>query len=128
MAAIQVGYGHSDSVGLPFDFYGTSTVAGTIVNMQTAKLVFDLGGAVTFTNTITFPLNPSDGADLEISNMVGSGGTLTLAGTAVTANTGDSILGTAPTTVAAGVTLRYRYSLAGDILKGFAPRTWIRIA
>lgn len=130
MANVQVGYGHGDVVGVPFDFYaGTALVTGSTITMQTAVLVLLPGGAVSL--TINLPLNPVDGAWAEIVNASGSVVTLT----AVNANTGDSLAGaTTPATLPAATqtplvttSIKYRYSLNGDILKGANPRTWVRV-
>jgi hypothetical protein len=137
MANIQVGYGHGDVVGIPFDFYGGATlVTGSTITMQTGVLVVNPPGAISV--TINLPLNPVDGADASISNV--SASTLTL--TAVNANTGDVIsnLGlTAPTALtpaalatagSASNTIRYKYTLNGfQPASGAAvtPRTWFRV-
>jgi hypothetical protein len=134
MANIQVGYGHGDVVGVPFDFYaGATLVTNSTITMQTGILVLVPSGAVSL--TIFLPLNPVDGAQAQISN--GSGSIITL--TAVNANTGDSFVSgaTAPTALqvpgAAGEatsTVRYAYTLNGfQPASGAAvnPRTWIRV-
>jgi hypothetical protein len=117
MTAIQVGYGHSDVVAEPFDFYVPLT-AFTIA-MQTAKLVLNPAGTLA-TGTVTLPLNPPDGTLAEISS------TQTQTALTLSANTGDSIVG-AVTALVANTRVGYRYSLFGDILKGANPRTWIRV-
>lgn len=137
MAAIQVGYGHGDSVGIPFDFYTNATLAngaggstagklatGASIVMQTAQIVFEITGALTVAS-LTLPLNPSDGAYCEIFNAQSSGGTLTL--TSVVASAGDA-LDAGPATLAAGASAKYRYSLAGDITNGAGSRRWVRVA
>lgn len=126
MANIQLGYGHSDVVAILFDYYssvgGGALVTGSTINMQTGKLVFNLSATLA-TVTVNLPLNPPDGADVEISNSV-SGFNFT--GATVAANTGDLISGTAVSSLNSGITVRYKYSLLGDITKGVQPRTWIR--
>jgi hypothetical protein len=128
MSNIQLGYGHSDVLALPFDYYssvgGGAFVTGSTINMQTGKLVFNLAAAIA-TTTVNLPLNPPDGADAEISNSVS---TFALTALTVAANTGDSLSGTAIAALASGATARYRYSLLGDITKGVQPRTWVRIS
>jgi hypothetical protein len=128
MANIQLGYGHGDVLALPFDYYssvgGGALVTGSTINMQTGKLVFNLSATLA-AETVNLPLNPPDGADAEISNSVS---TFVITSLTVNANTGDSISGTAVTTIASGATIRYRYSLLGDITKGVQPRTWVRIS
>lgn len=126
MANVQAAYGHSD-VFAPgvFDFYSTSgTLAtGQTINMQTANLVLYATAAIAAL-TVNLPLNPPDGAVAEL-NLSGTGGsvtTLTLA-----ANTGDSIVGQAPTAMATITPIRLKYSLFGDITKGVQPRSWIRV-
>jgi hypothetical protein len=134
MTNYQVGYGHGDVVGVPFDFYaGATLVTGSTITMQTAVLVLVPVGAVSL--TINLPLNPVDGADASITN--GSASVITL--TAVNANTGDAFVAgvTAPTALqvaaAAGVstsTVRYKYTLNGfQPASGAAvnPRTWVRV-
>jgi hypothetical protein len=134
MSNIQVGYGHGDVVGVPFDFYaGATLVTGSTITMQTGVLVLVPTGAISL--TINLPLNPVDGAMAQISN--GSGSIITL--TAVNANTGDSFVAgaTAPTALqvpgAAGEatsTVRWVYTLNGfQPASGAAvnPRTWVRV-
>ena len=136
MANIQVGYGHGDVAGVPFDYYGGATlVTGSTITMQTALLVLNAPGGISV--TVNLPLNPVDGAIAEINNV--SVGTLTL--TAVNANTGDVIVNGglgAPTGLTVGAatagsatsSVRYRYSLNGfQPASGAAvnPRTWFRI-
>jgi hypothetical protein len=142
MANIQAGYGHSDSVGIPFDFYSGAiqVAAGSVFNMQTNQLILIPAASVAV--TINLPLNPVDGAIAEITNAGAVGSVLTL--TALAANTGDVIsslgLGTpatitpaASTTGGSAVpTLRYRYTLNGvtvNTLTGqvLNARTWIRV-
>jgi len=134
MANYQVGYGHGDVVGVPFDFYaGATLVTGSTITMQTGVLALVPTGAISL--TIILPLNPVDGAQAQISN--GSGSIITL--TAVNANTGDAFVAgaTAPTALqvpgAAGQatsTVRWVYTLNGfQPASGAAvnPRTWIRV-
>lgn len=129
MANIQSGYGHSDVWGVPFDFYSgaVSLATAQTLTMQTGLLVLNPAGAVT--EAVVLPLNPPDGAWAEVTNAVGSGGTITMT---VTANTGDVIVGTAVTSAAmtAGTTYKYRYSLNGvQVGNTFVnPRSWIRIS
>lgn len=133
MANVQVGYGHGDVVGVPFDFYaGATLVTGSTITMQTAILVLLPSGAVSL--TINLPLNPVDGAYAEITNA--SGNIITL--TAVNANTGDSLAGAAtPATLPAATqtplvttSIKYRYTLNGfQPASGAAvnPRSWVRV-
>ncbi len=133
MTNIQVGYGHGDVVGVPFDFYaGATLVTGSTITMQTAVLVLLPSGAVSL--TINLPLNPVDGAMAEIVNSSGSIVTLT----AVNANTGDVLAGaTTPGTLPAATqtplvttSIKYRYTLNGfQPASGAAvnPRTWVRV-
>ena len=139
MTNIQVGYGHGDVVGIPFDFYGGATlVTGSTITMQTAQLLLQPTAAVSL--TINLPLNPVDGCCAEISNVaavVGSVITLT-----VNANTGDviataglgvpaSITVVASTTGGSAInTIKYKYTLNGfQPASGAAvsPRTWFRV-
>lgn len=128
MANVQAGYGHGDVVGVPFDFYaGSTVVTGGTITMQTAILVVNPPGAVTL--TFNLPLNPVDGAWAEISNPVGSAGTITAT---VSANTGDSVVGTAVSgaSMTAGTTYKFRYTLNGfQPASGAAvnPRSWVRV-
>jgi hypothetical protein len=136
MTNYQIGYGHGDVVGIPFDFYaGATLVANSTITMQTGQLILNPTGA-TAGITVNLPLNPVDGALSEITT------TQTLTGFSVVANTGDvivnGVLGTptaltpAATTTAGGATgtLRYRYTLNGfQPASGAAvnPRSWIRV-
>jgi hypothetical protein len=133
MTNYQVGYGHGDVVGVPFDFYaGATLVTGSTITMQTAILVLNPTGAIAV--TVNLPLNPVDGAYAEITNVSGSIITLT----AVNANTGDVIVGGAtPATLPAATqtplvttSIKYRYTLNGfQPASGAAvnPRTWLRV-
>jgi hypothetical protein len=135
MSNYQVGYGHGDVVGVPFDFYaGATLVTGSTITMQTGVLVLVPTGAISV--TVNLPLNPVDGAQAQITN--GSASVITL--TAVNANTGDSFVTgvTAPGALAASAgaagaatqTVRYVYTLNGfQPASGAAvnPRTWIRV-
>jgi hypothetical protein len=138
MANIQVGYGHGDVVGVPFDFYaGATVVTGSTITMQTGMLVVLPPGTLAAL-TINLPLNPVDGADASIT--LGQ----VITALTVNANTGDSIASTGilqnvtgtftPTNVVtAGVatgTIKYKYTLNGfQPASGAAvnPRTWIRV-
>lgn len=139
MGNYQVGYGHSDVAGEPFDYVVPLT--GAAIQMQTAKLVINPAGTLA-TGTITLPLNPPDGCLAEISTTQ----VLTTAGWSVAANTGDVIVngvlgavtGINVTTLAtagnATATVKYRYTLFGTAGNGApagAPtagaRTWVRV-
>jgi hypothetical protein len=133
MTNVQLGYGHSDTVGVPFDFYaGASVVTGTTFAMQTNQLVLNPTGTLAAA-TVTLPLNPPDGCVAEISS------TQILTSLTVNANTGDlivsGVLGTVTgmtpvATVGAGSatnTVKYKYSLNGGITGGLNPRTWVRV-
>jgi hypothetical protein len=135
MSNIQVGYGHGDVVGIPFDFYaGATLVTGSTITMQTGQLVLNPTGAISL--TINLPLNPVDGCCAEIS------ATNTITVTALNANTGDVIVNgvlgavTAITPAALGTagsasaTVKFKYTLNGfQPASGAAvnPRTWIRV-
>jgi hypothetical protein len=140
MSNIQVGYGHGDVVGVPFDFYaGATVVTGSTITMQTGLLVV-LPPATLAALTINLPLNPVDGAVAEIT--IGQ----VITALTINANTGDSLTYTGllqPTTAggtftpvaaagagSAAATLRFRYTLNGfQPASGAAvnPRTWIRV-
>ena len=136
MTNFQVGYGHGDVVGIPFDFYGGATlVTGSTFTMQTNQLVVNPTGTLA-TLVVNLPLNPVDGALAEITS------TAILTGLTVNANTGDvivsGILGTVTgltpvASVGAGsatATIKYKYTLNGfQPASGAAvnPRTWIRV-
>jgi hypothetical protein len=140
MANIQVGYGHGDVVGVPFDFYaGATLVTGSTITMQTNQLVLVATAAIAL--TINLPLNPVDGCCAEITNASSVvGDVITL--TAVNANTGDTLATTglgvpATITVVASLsggsaiaTIKYKYTLNGfQPASGAAvsPRTWFRV-
>jgi len=135
MANIQVGYGHGDVAGIPFDFYGGATlVTGSTITMQTAQLVVAPTGTLA-TLVVNLPLNPVDGCCAEISS------TQVITALTVNANTGDvvvnGVLGAAstitPTAQTGGSaisTIKYKYTLNGfQPASGAAvnPRTWIRV-
>jgi hypothetical protein len=136
MANIQVGYGHGDVVGVPFDFYaGATLVTGSTITMQTAVLVLNPSGTLAAL-TVNLPLNPVDGAVAAITS------TAILTSLTVNANTGDVIVngilaavtGLTPVASAgagsATATIRYKYTLNGfQPASGAAvnPRTWVRV-
>jgi hypothetical protein len=135
MSNIQLGYGHGDVVGIPFDFYGGATlVTGSTITMQTSQLLLNPTGAISL--TINLPLNPVDGCCAEIT------ATNTITVTALNANTGDVIVNgvllavTAITPAAsatagsASATVKFKYTLNGfQPASGAAvnPRTWLRV-
>jgi hypothetical protein len=142
MANIQVGYGHGDVVGIPFDFYGGATlVTGSTITMQTNQLLLNNTSGGTIAVTVNLPLNPVDGCCAEISNVSAvTADVITL--TAVNANTGDviatsalgvpaSITPAATTTGGTAIgTVKYKYTLNGfQPASGAAvnPRTWFRV-
>ncbi|MGH9917512.1 MAG: hypothetical protein ACRD6W_01365 [Nitrososphaerales archaeon] len=117
----QTWYGHGDVVGVPFDFYIPLT--GFAITMQTGILVLNPAGTLA-TGAVTLPLNPVDGAYGEISS------TQTQTALTVSANTGDSIVGTAVTALVADTRVAYRYTLNGfQPASGAAvnPRSWVRV-
>ncbi len=135
MANIQVGYGHGDVVGIPFDFYaGATLVTGSTITMQTNRLVLNPTGTLA-TLTVNLPLNPVDGTECSISS------TQVITALTVAANTGDvlvnGVLGAAstitPTAQTGGVAIaqiKYVYTLNGfQPASGAAvnPRSWIRV-
>jgi hypothetical protein len=138
MSNIQVGYGHGDVVGIPFDFYaGATVVTGSTITMQTSQLVV-LPPATLAALTINLPLNPVDGCQAEIT--IGQ----VITALTINANTGDTLTYTGilqpptgtftPTNLAtagvASATLRFKYTLNGfQPASGAAvnPRTWIRV-
>lgn len=136
MANYQAGYGHGDSVGVPFDFY--VPVTGFAITMQTNLLVLNPAGTLAGPQTITLPLNPVDGAFAEISS------TQTISSLTIAANTGDVIVNgvlaavTAITPAASGTagsasaTVRYKYTLNGVVTSTLTgavanARTWFRV-
>lgn len=128
----QLGYGKQDVVGQPYDFYtnvalqgvtGTLTSGQTLV-MNNNKLVTHIGATLAAL-TVTLPLNPPDGATAEVSNSVN---TFAITSLTVGASAGDVIIGTAVTTAASGATVKYQYTLNGDVTKGAGPRTWVRVS
>jgi hypothetical protein len=142
MSNVQLGYGHGDVVGVPFDYYGGVTlVTGSVITMQTNQLLLNntTGGAIGV--TINLPLNPVDGCCAEISNVSTlAADVLTI--TAINANTGDVIATSAlgvPVTItvaastaggSAASTVKYKYTLNGfQPASGAAvnPRTWFRV-
>jgi hypothetical protein len=136
MSNYQVGYGHGDVVGVPFDFYaGATLVTGSTITMQTGVLVVNPTGTLAAL-TVNLPLNPVDGADASITS------TQQITSLTVNANTGDAIVNgvllavtelTAAASAANGsaaMTIRYKYTLNGfQPASGAAvnPRSWIRV-
>ncbi len=125
----QIGYGKGDVIASGFDF--AVPLTGFTLTMQTGTLVLNPAGTLA-TGTVTLPLNPPDGAVAEISS------TQTITALTVNANTGDSLVGTAITTVtvlAAGAPgangrLVLRYSLVGTTNSAGVTvntRSWVRV-
>lgn len=139
MANVQGGYGKSDVVAAkgPFDLYvgATQVLTGSVFTMQNDVLVLVPAAAVTGV-VVNFPLNPPDGAEIEIVNAGAAASTVTLT---PTANTGDviSTLGLAAATVitpaasgtagSASNSIKYKYSLNGSTVNGVNARTWFRV-
>lgn len=129
----QYGYGHSDPTGAPFDLYSGAVGVAASANYTIAGsgLVLVPAAAVSI-GVITLPLNPPDGAVVEITNS-GSGGTITM--TTPAANTGDSILGATITSLTANLSIKYKYSLNGYVVGNsqvpgavaLNARTWFRV-
>jgi hypothetical protein len=137
----QIGYGANDVVGIPFQFYSgaVGVATGSAYAMTGTKLVLLPAGAVTGV-TITLPLNPPDGATVEISNVGAAASTVT--GT-VSAATGDTLsnLGLTAVTVitpaalatagTASNTIKYSYTLSGYTVPTTGvvlnARTWFRV-
>lgn len=147
----QVGYGKYDVVGSPFDFYTnaplggvTGTLAtGQSLQMNNNKIVFWIITGALAAETVVLPQNPVDGATAEISNGTGSQAITAITVSPATSYPGssstgtqnqtvsDSIVGTAlsgGSSLAAATTLRYQYTLNGDVTKGAGPRSWVRVA
>lgn len=124
MANVQLGYGHSDAVGVPFDYYAGANIATAFaITMITSFLVLAPTGTLA-TGAVTLPLNPPDGCLAEISS------TQTQTAVTVSANTGDTIVGTAVTALVANTRVAYRYSLNGSQAGNAAAvnaRTWNRV-
>jgi hypothetical protein len=136
MSNYQVGYGHGDVVGVPFDFYaGATLVTGSTITMQTAVLVLNPTGTLAAL-TVNLPLNPVDGADASIST------TAQITSLTVNANTGDLIVPgvlaavteiipvASGTAGSASATIKFKYTLNGfQPASGAAvnPRSWIRV-
>jgi hypothetical protein len=133
----QLGFGPSDTVGVPF--VTNVPLTGAAITMQAAALVLNAAGTIA-TAAVTLPLNPPDGCVAEIST------TQIITGLTVTANTGDSIVNgvlgavtglTPVASVGAGSessTIKYKYSLNGALPVsavtglGANPRTWFRVS
>lgn len=125
----QIGYGSQDVVGEPAQFVVPLT--GQTILMTAAKLLINPAGTLA-TLVVTLPLNPPDGATVEITS------TQILTGLTVGASALDLIVNgvlaavTGMTPVASagagGATGRiaYRYTLAGGVA-GVNARTWVRI-
>ena len=119
----QIGYGNTDPVGMPGQFFGGANIlTGFNITMTSARLVLNPSGTLA-TGTVTLPLNPPDGCVAEISS------TQTQTALTLSANTGDSIVG-AVTALTANARVAYYYTLNGSVAGNAAavnPRTWVRI-
>ena len=119
----QIGYGNTDPVGMPGQFFGGANIlTGFNITMTSARLVLNPSGTLS-TGTVTLPLNPPDGCVAEISS------TQTQTALTLSANTGDSIVG-AVTALTANTRVAYYYTLNGSVAGNAAainPRTWVRI-
>lgn len=120
MANVQIGgYGHSDVVGFPQDFY--VPVTGFVISMQTSFLVLNPAGTLA-TGTVNLPKG-FDGAYIEISS------TQTQTAITLTPATGDSIVG-AVTALVANTRVAYRYTLNGTgnaVTPGANANSWVRV-
>jgi hypothetical protein len=120
----QITYGANDVIAAPCQFYsGANVVTGFNIVMTGGDLVLAPSGTLA-TGTVTLPLNPPEGARVEISS------TQTQTAITINANTGDSILGTAVTALVANTRVAYKYQLAGSQANPNAvvlnARTWVR--
>lgn len=137
MTNIQQGYGHSDLLAEPFDYYAPLT--GAAITMQTAKLVMTPAATIAAA-TVTLPLNPPDGCQAEISS------NQQITSLTVSANTGDAIVNgvlaavteiipaASGTAGSAASTIKYKYTLFGTAGANSVPgtattnaRTWVRV-
>jgi hypothetical protein len=124
----QVGYGQSDTIGSPFQT--VNAVANQAITVTSNKLMLTNAASVAGV-AVTLPLNPPDGAVVEIFSIAGT------TASSVAANTGDTLT-SAPAGLGALVTFtantkfRYEYSLNGDIVGTGQParnaRCWFRTA
>lgn len=122
----QVGYGVNDTVGQPFQTI--NAVANQAITLTANKVILTNAASVAGV-AITLPLNPPDGAQVEIFSIAGT------TASSVSANTGDTLTsapaGLAAVTVfTANTKFKYEYSLTGDAVGvGAAPRNarcWFR--
>jgi hypothetical protein len=79
----QLGFGHGDPVGVPFDHYAPLT--GTAITMQAAALVVNPAGTIAALS-VTLPLNPPDGCVAEITT------TQQITALTLSANAGDTFV------------------------------------
>ncbi len=154
--ATQLGYGSSDVVGIPGQFFSgaVGVVTGASYQMTGTKLILLPAAAVTGV-TITLPQNAPDGATVEISNVGAAASTITATFAAATnyvpqgqaANATGTVsdiisnLGlTAPTVITpaalatagtASNTIKYYYTLNGYTVPSTGvvlnARTWFRV-
>jgi hypothetical protein len=124
----QLGYGANDTVGSPFQV--VNAVANQAITINSNKLTLTNAASVAGV-AVTLPLNPPDGAVVEIFSIAGT------TTSTVAANTGDTLTASpaglgALVTFTANTKFRYEYSLTGDIVGvGAAPRNarcWFRTA
>ena len=137
----QVGYGHSDIVGVPFDLYtgAGQIVTGFVITMATNAVHLNPAGTLA-TGTVNLPLNPPDGCVAEISS------SQVITALTVAANSGDVIVNgvlgaastitpTAQTGGSAIAVIKYKYTLNGGVpgnsqspsAVAVNPRTWFRV-
>lgn len=125
----QIGYGPTDVIGAPAQYVVPLT--GQTVLAQTGNVMINPAGTLA-TLVVTLPLNPPDGATVEITS------TQILTGLTVNASALDVIVNgvlaavTGMTPVASGGAggatgrIAYRYTLNGTST-GVNARTWVRI-
>lgn len=98
--ATQLGYGATDVVGVPGQFFSgaVGVATGSAYQMVATKLILLPAAAVTGV-TITLPQNAPDGATVEISNVGAAASTVTATFAAATNYQGTGSSATAPVTV-----------------------------
>lgn len=122
----QLGYGINDTTGQPFQV--VNAVANQAISMTANKLILTNAASVAGV-AITLPVNPPDGAVVQLFSIAGTTASTVAAGTGDTLVSAPAGLG-AITALTANTTFVLEYTLNGDqVGVGAAPRNarcWIR--
>ena len=118
----QLGYGASDIVGAPAEWY--TPLTGFNIQLLTGRVMLTPAGALA-TGTLVLPVGAPDGATVTLQS------SQTQTAITISAGTGDSLVVPAGglaalTALVANTKYEYTYFLNGNRTTGLLPRSWVR--